>query len=49
LSDGETHVHGFGRSGDTQSTVDAMRTLGSEVDDLADDELVVQGRGVYPF
>ena len=49
LSDGETHVHGFGRSDDTQSTVDAMRTLGIEVDDLADDELLVQGRGLTPF
>ena len=49
LTDGETHVRGFGRSADTQSTVDAVRTLGTEVDDLADDELVVQGRGLTPF
>jgi 3-phosphoshikimate 1-carboxyvinyltransferase len=33
LTDGETRVRGFGRSADTQSTVDAVRTLGIEVDD----------------
>jgi 3-phosphoshikimate 1-carboxyvinyltransferase len=43
LCEGETRVRGFGRSGDTQSTIDAVRTLGVEVDDVADDELVVQG------
>jgi 3-phosphoshikimate 1-carboxyvinyltransferase len=49
LTDSETHVRGFGRSADTQSTVDALRTLGIEVDDLADDELLVKGRGLTPF
>jgi 3-phosphoshikimate 1-carboxyvinyltransferase len=47
--EGETTVRGFGRSGDTQSTIDAVRTLGIEVDDVADDELVVKGRGLTPF
>ncbi len=46
LGDGETGVHGFGRSGDTQATVDAMRALGAAVEDVADDELVVQGAGL---
>jgi 3-phosphoshikimate 1-carboxyvinyltransferase len=46
LAEGETQVHGFGRSGDTQATVDAMRTLGAEIEDVADDELVVQGQGI---
>jgi 3-phosphoshikimate 1-carboxyvinyltransferase len=46
LSEGETQVHGFGRSGDTQATVDAMRALGAEIEDVADDELVVRGVGV---
>jgi len=41
LAEGETLVRGFGRSGDTQSTIDAVRTLGVEVEDIADDELVV--------
>ena len=42
LCEGETHVRGFGRSGDTQSTIDAVRALGVEVDDISDDELVVK-------
>ncbi len=46
LGEGETHVHRFGRSGDTQSTIDAVRTLGAEVDDVAEDELVVHGVGL---
>ena len=46
LGEGDTRVRGFGRSGDTQSTVDAVRTLGVEVDDIADDELVVHGAGL---
>ncbi|MFL5951370.1 MAG: 3-phosphoshikimate 1-carboxyvinyltransferase [Gaiellaceae bacterium] len=41
LCEGETRVRGFGRSGDTQSTIDAVRTLGIEVEDVSDDELVV--------
>jgi 3-phosphoshikimate 1-carboxyvinyltransferase len=46
LADGETHVRGFGRSADTRSTIDAVRALGVQVDDVADDELVVHGVGV---
>jgi 3-phosphoshikimate 1-carboxyvinyltransferase len=46
LGEGETHVRGFGRSADTQSTIDAVRALGVHVDDLADDELVVHGAGL---
>jgi 3-phosphoshikimate 1-carboxyvinyltransferase len=46
LGEGETRVGGFGRSGDTQATVDAVRALGVEVDDVADDELVVRGVGL---
>ena len=46
LGEGETRVHGFGRSGDTQATVDAVRALGVEVEDVADDELVVHGVGL---
>jgi 3-phosphoshikimate 1-carboxyvinyltransferase len=46
LCEGETRVHGFGRSGDTQATVDAMRALGVEIEDVADDELVVRGVGL---
>jgi 3-phosphoshikimate 1-carboxyvinyltransferase len=46
LCEGETRVRGFGRSGDTQSTVDAVRTLGVVVEDISDDELVVHGVGL---
>jgi 3-phosphoshikimate 1-carboxyvinyltransferase len=46
IADGETHVRGFGRSGDTQSTIDAARTLGVSVDDVAEDELIVRGVGL---
>ena len=46
LCEGETHVRGFGRSGDTESTIDAVRALGVEVDEPADDELVVHGVGL---
>jgi 3-phosphoshikimate 1-carboxyvinyltransferase len=43
IADGDTHVRGFGRAGDTQASIDAVRALGIEVEDLADDELIVHG------
>jgi 3-phosphoshikimate 1-carboxyvinyltransferase len=43
LSEGETHVRGFGRSADTLATVTAVRALGIAVDVVAEDELVVHG------
>jgi len=43
LSPGETRVHGFGRGGDTESTIAAVRALGGFVDDVDDRELVVHG------
>jgi 3-phosphoshikimate 1-carboxyvinyltransferase len=46
LTDGETQVHGFGRSGDTESTLHAVRALGVDVDELTNDELVVHGAGL---
>jgi 3-phosphoshikimate 1-carboxyvinyltransferase len=45
LGEGETRIRGFGASGDTLATVSAMRSLGIRVDELAEDELVVHGRG----
>jgi len=45
VCDGETRVRGFGRSGDTESTLDAVRALGVQVEDDGD-ELVVQGAGL---
>ena len=46
VSDGETHVRGWGRSGDTESTLGAVRALGVEVEELGPDELVVHGVGL---
>ena len=46
LGEGQTRVRGFGRSGDTWATVEAVRALGVEVEDLAEDELVVHGVGL---
>jgi 3-phosphoshikimate 1-carboxyvinyltransferase len=46
LGEGQMRVHGFGRSGDTQATVDAMRALGVAIEDVAPDELAVQGVGL---
>jgi 3-phosphoshikimate 1-carboxyvinyltransferase len=46
LGEGETRVRGFGRSGDTQATVDAVRALGAEVEDVSEQELVVHGVGL---
>jgi 3-phosphoshikimate 1-carboxyvinyltransferase len=46
LTDAETYVHGFGRSGDTESTLHAVRALGVTVDENADDDLVIHGVGL---
>jgi 3-phosphoshikimate 1-carboxyvinyltransferase len=46
LAEGETHVRRLGRSADTWASVEAVRALGVEVDDLAVDELVVHGVGL---
>ena len=46
LGEGETVVRGFGRGGDTEATVHAMRALGAGVDDVSADELVVHGVGL---
>jgi 3-phosphoshikimate 1-carboxyvinyltransferase len=46
LGEGETRVGGFGRAGDTQTSIEAVRALGVEVEDITDDELVVHGVGL---
>jgi 3-phosphoshikimate 1-carboxyvinyltransferase len=46
LCAGDVQVHGFGRSADTESTIAAARAVGVEVEDVADDELVVHGVGL---
>jgi 3-phosphoshikimate 1-carboxyvinyltransferase len=45
ICEGETRVTGFGRSGDTQATVDGMRALGVEIEWVGEEELVVHGVG----
>src|SRR5947209_20220259 len=50
ISDGETVVRGWGRSGDTESTLGAVRALGAQVDDDGT-SLTVHGvglRGLQP-
>lgn len=42
LSEEDTHVRGFGRAGDTESTIAAVRMLGADVSELGHDELVVR-------
>ena len=46
VCEGMTRVTGFGRSGDTQATVDGMRELGVEIDWVGEEELVVHGVGL---
>src|SRR5918911_2818321 len=46
LADGETRVERWGRSGDTLSTLAAVRALGVRVDELDEDTLVVHGAGL---
>jgi len=45
VAEGECRIRGFGRSADTQATVDAVRALGVPVDEDGD-ELVVRGAGL---
>jgi 3-phosphoshikimate 1-carboxyvinyltransferase len=46
VCDGETVVEGFGRSGDTEATIAAVRSLGAEVVEEDVDRLVVRGVGL---
>ena len=46
VSEGETVVRGFGRAGDTESTIGAVRMLGAAVDELGHDGLVVHKIGL---
>ena len=46
IGDGETAVRGFGRSGDTEATIAAVRALGVTVDEDDVDSLRVQGVGL---
>lgn len=46
VADGEARVEGFGRSADTEATIRAVRALGAEVEEPAEDLLLVRGRGL---
>jgi 3-phosphoshikimate 1-carboxyvinyltransferase len=46
LADDDTRVRGFGRAVDTESTIAAVRSLGVQVDEVSEDELVVHGVGL---
>ncbi|HZB24399.1 MAG TPA: 3-phosphoshikimate 1-carboxyvinyltransferase [Gaiellaceae bacterium] len=46
IADGETEIAGFGRAGDTDSTISAVRALGVEVDERDVDQLTVRGVGL---
>ena len=46
VGDGETRIEGFGRAGDTESTLAAVRALGVEVVDEDVDVVVVRGVGM---
>jgi 3-phosphoshikimate 1-carboxyvinyltransferase len=46
VGEGETEISGFGRSGDTESTLRAVRALGAEVEEADIDVVRVRGRGL---
>jgi len=43
VADGDTTIANFGRSGDTESTIDALRSLGVRIDEDEPDRLRVHG------
>ena len=46
VCEGETRIAGFGRSADTEATIEAVRALGVRVDEPEVDSLVVHGVGL---
>jgi 3-phosphoshikimate 1-carboxyvinyltransferase len=46
ISEGDTEIIGFGRAGDTESTLRALRTLGVEIEEPDVDRVIVHGRGL---
>ncbi len=45
IADGESEIRGFGHSGDTEATIDALRALGVEIE-VEDDVVHVRGVGL---
>ena len=46
IGEGETAIRGFGRSGDTEATLAAVRALGAEVVEDEVDLVRVEGQGL---
>ena len=46
IGDGETRITGFGRSADTEATIEAVRSLGITVYEHGEDTLHVFGKGL---
>jgi 3-phosphoshikimate 1-carboxyvinyltransferase len=46
VADGPVEITGFGRSGDTESALRAVRSLGADVDETDVDRVIVHGRGL---
>jgi 3-phosphoshikimate 1-carboxyvinyltransferase len=46
LCEGETTIRGFGRSGDTNATINAVRALGVRVEEVDETTLLVHGVGL---
>jgi len=49
LCEGDVRVSGFGRSADTEATIEAVRALGIEVDEHDVDTLTIHGAGLTGF
>lgn len=47
LAEGKSRVSGLLRGEDCLSTLKAFQQLGIDVDDRADDELIIHGRGIH--
>jgi 3-phosphoshikimate 1-carboxyvinyltransferase len=46
ISEGDTEITGFGRAGDTESTLAALRALGVAIEEPDVDRVLVHGRGL---
>jgi len=46
IAGGESHIHNFLNGGDCRSTVEVMRGLGVQIDEISPTELIVHGRGI---
>ena len=47
LAEGETVVHGFLHGEDNRATLNAFRTMGIAIEELADGRLKIHGKGLH--